>query len=345
MHLHYIHRMRAIAIMAIVCVHTVDQLTWTDRPDLHRFLENLFQGSTVLFFMIAGFLFHHLSKRFDYRDYLQRKIKHVLLPFVVVSAPGIAALVMRSEFAVNHPELAGIAIWQQVLFLLFYAGSQWNYPLWFVPIMATFFLMAPAFMVLFKRPAWFFGLLLVLIPYSLVSHRADVSKYHHLELTAYYLGPYMLGMWASMRRDVVNAWVERHLGSLILAYLALLLGFTWLTPHEGTYVAHAFSFEKGFIDWVLAQKLVLFFALIGLTRKLEAKQTPRLDYLGDVSFPIFFLHVYVLLALQHANRWQAVQGNLLTVAAGAALAIAGSVAIVMLARATLRRHSRLLIGA
>ena len=60
---------------------------------------------------------------------------------------------------------------------------------------------------------------------------------------------------------VMNAWVDKYLIGLVLAYLALLLGFTWLTPHEGAYVHHAFSQEKGLIDWVLMQKLVLFFVL------------------------------------------------------------------------------------
>ena len=345
MHLSYIHRMRAIAIVAIVCVHALDQLEWGHNRGEYRFLANLLQGSTVLFFMIAGFLFHHLSKRFDYRDYLQRKLKHVMLPFVVISAPGIAALVSRAQFVQAHPEMAGTPIWQQVLFLLFYAGSQPNYPLWFVPVMATLFLMAPLFMALLARPRWFAGLLWVLIAYSLLSHRADVDKYHHLELTAYYVSPYMLGMWASMHRDAVNAWVDKYLIGLVLAYLALLLGFTWLTPHEGAYVHHAFSQEKGLIDWVLMQKLVLFFVLVGLLRKLEKLELPKLEYLGDVSFPIFFLHMYVLLAFYHALHWQIPEGNALMVLATALVAIAGSIAIVVGCRLTLRRHSRLFIGA
>lgn len=347
MHLAYVHRMRAIAIVAIVFVHAIDQIDWgPDSRTLMRFLEDLFQGSTVLFFMIAGFLFHHLSRRFDYQDYLLKKVKNVLIPYVLISAPGIAAVIAKpAGFVAAHPEMADAPNWLRVAHLYFYGGSQLNYPLWFVPVMATLFLMAPLFVALFKRPRLFAAVIAVGLIYSLVSHRPDVGRHHHVALTLYYLSPYLLGMWASMYREPVNRWVDAHVGLLATLSIGLLMGFFLLTPYEGGYVDEPFAFEKGPFDWILLQKLVVFFLLIGLLRKLEHRKMPALEYLADVSFPIFFLHVYMMLIYYHLTHWHVLQGSILSVLTLVAVGIGGSIATVLACRLIFRRHSRLVIGA
>ncbi len=345
MRLKYIHRMRALAIVSVVAVHANDQLEWSQSPSLQRFMENLLQGSTVLFFMIAGFLFHHLSQRFEFGDYLLRKVKNVIVPFLIISAPGIALLLNQPAFLASHPEMTDQPTWVRVAFLVGYAGAQINYPLWFVPVMASLFVLAPLFMALLRQPRLFDGALVLMLAVSLLAHRADVSKYHHLELVMYYIGPYMLGMWASRQREDVHRFVDRQLGLIALVFLALLLGFTFFTDYRGSYVKTAFSQEKGLLDWVLLQKLVLFFLLVGLTRRWEKKSLPRLDFLAEASFPIFFLHMYVILAAYHLTNWWIPAGSVLSLIGTTAGALGGSMLIVMMSRLTLRSHSRWVLGA
>lgn len=348
MHLSYIHRMRAIAILMIVFVHATDKLDWgTGDRTLVRFLDDLLQGSTVLFFMIAGYLFHHLSRKFDFGDYLVKKFKNVIVPFALVSAPGVAYVVARpAEFLAAHPDMVGAPDWQLAAYMYLFAGTQPNYPLWFVPIMATFFLFGALFVALTKRPGLFNGVLALSLIYSHLSHRPEVFSPNHVGLTLYYLSPYLLGMWASMYRPQVNRWVDDHVGLLGLMFVGLLMGFFLLTPHEGAYVDKPFNFSKGYVDWVLMQKLVLFFFLIGLLRKIENRKTPVLEYLAEVSFPIFFLHMYFMdLYYYMTPPWKLLPGNLLTLAFMGALGLGGSLATVALVKFVLRRHSRYVIGA
>ncbi len=345
MRLQYIHRMRGLAILCVVGVHCADQLSWPAGSPTQRLLLVLFQESTTLFFIIAGFLFHYLSGRFQFGDYLVRKLKYVIIPFVIISAPGIAHLLMdQPRLAELVPEVMGKPTAYQAAFFLFYAGEQLNYALWFVPVMATFFLMAPLFIrfAANSRGVW---LLAVLIALSLVMHRPSIGAHHHLLLVLYYLGPYMLGIWISANREPVSRMVNRYLPQLMLAFAALVL-WIWWPPQGAETFKPAYVRSEGIIDWLLLQKCVLLLVLMGLTRRWEKQKMPVLDYIAEVSFPIFFLHLYMLSVFFHLMHWEIeAPGSFATWALSWTAALAGSVALASIARLVLTGRSRYLIGA
>lgn len=344
MHVAYIHRARAIAIMMIVTIHCAGYLDWSKNHELLRLVTEIFQNGTVIFFLIAGFLFQHLSDRFEYRDYLARKVTNVIVPYIVISAPGIMLLLSKPYFLQENPELQGAPWWQQVAFLYVYGGSQLNYVLWFVPVMTTFYLLAPVFMRVLKRPGWFW-LLIALIPLSVIEHRTRIQKYHHLQLELYFLSAYMTGMWAGLYRDRVIAFVRRYEVALWALYLTMVFGHYLFTTHVGTYVDHVFSAEQGRIDWIFLEKMLLFFLLITLLKRFDHVPMPRLDYIATVSFAIFFVHIYVLHLYSSLTHWQQQAGSVWSLAALFALTMAGSLGIAIAARTVLGRSSRLVIGA
>ena len=344
MHLKYIHRARGVAIVSIVAMHCLDNLDWSSNHRLYRFLTELLQGSTVIFFMISGYLFQHLSDRFDYTEYLKTKIRNVILPYIVVSLPGIPLLLSKPYFLEQNPELIGSSWWQQVLFLYIYSGSQLNYVLWFVPVVTIYYLCAPLFIRFLKHPRCFLSLL-VLIPVSILAHRTTIQKYHHLQLALYFLSAYMTGMWAALYREKVLPFAIRNLAPLSITVLAIVFGHLLLTDHVGSYVDEIFSDEQGRIDWIFVQKVLLFFVLIGGLKKLDRLKMPTVDYVASVSFAIFFLHVYVLYVYSHFIHWHQFPGTLMSIAALLAFTIACSTGLAYLFRSVFGRTSRLLIGA
>ena len=42
-------------------------------------------GGTALFIFISGFLFQHLSKKFEYKNYLSKKWTNVILPYLFIT--------------------------------------------------------------------------------------------------------------------------------------------------------------------------------------------------------------------------------------------------------------------
>ena len=343
-HLPYIHRARAVAIISIVAMHCVDDFDWSQNHQLYRFLVEVFQGSTVVFFMISGYLFQHLSDKFRYTGYLEKKFKNVILPYLIVSTPGILLLLSKPDFAIENPELQNAAWWLKGLFLYFYGGAQLNHVLWFVAIVSLYYLLAPLFVYFLRHPIFFFSLI-VLIPISLLAHRTTTQKYHHLQLALYFLSAYMTGMVAGLYSEKVIGFSQRFMGLLVVAFLTILFGHFYLTEYVGSYVNEIFSHSAGVIDWIFLQKIVFFFILIGSLKYLDRYRFRLMDHLATVSFAIFFLHVYVLYVYSHFVHWFQYPGTLVNVVMLLTATLACSVGLAYPCRRLFGRKSRMLIGA
>jgi peptidoglycan/LPS O-acetylase OafA/YrhL len=345
MFLRYVHGFRAVAIVVIVAGHAVFTLTWPTTSPTRDVLLDLLDGGTVLFVFVAGFLFHHLSGRFAYRDYLTKKLQYVIVPYVLVSIPAIVVTLRFTDLPARFPELAGTPAAYQALWLLAKGGATFNYPLWFVPMIALFYLAAPLFMLFVRHPRLYL-VLLVLTPYSLLAHRTDELDTPTIAL--YFLPAYLAGMWASEHRARLEPVLDRFWGALCGAWLAAVGAMLLLLDHHGNYYGIApFSQEHGPVDWMFAQKLLLCFALLALMRRLDGVVGDRLRALGDASFTIFFVHGYALVAFQVG--WRGLTGSPPPGDAGLALGLAAVVVVAtlagtLLAKRLLGRRSRYLIG-
>ena len=216
--------------------------------------------------------------------------------------------------------------------------------LWFVAIVAIYYLLAPVFVHVLRHPRWFV-VLLVLLPISLLAHRSSTQKYHHLQLALYFLSAYMSGMAAGLYAERTLAFVNRHIGAFVAVFVALFAGHLMFTDYVGSYVDEIFSTSNGLIDWIFLQKFVLFFVLIGLLRRLDAKRMAAVDYLATISFAIYFLHIYVLHVYSHFVHWTQYPGSMASLGVLLVLSLGGSVAIATASRQLFGRNSRMLIGA
>src|SRR5882762_3443553 len=82
--LNYIHYFRGIAIIFVVGGHTYLTLSWNKGTSSQIFFDCLWQNGSVLFVFIAGFLFQHLSGKFEYKKYLKNKALNVVLPYLII---------------------------------------------------------------------------------------------------------------------------------------------------------------------------------------------------------------------------------------------------------------------
>jgi probable poly-beta-1,6-N-acetyl-D-glucosamine export protein len=345
MYLRYVHSFRAVAILIIVAGHAVVTLTWPQISPTRDFLLDLLDNGTVLFVFVAGFLFHHLAGRYEYRDYLKKKLLNVIIPYVLVSLPAVLYTVRFTDAETRYPELAGTADAYQVGWMLIKGGATFNYPLWFIPMITLLYLAAPVLIQFVHHPR-LYAVLVVLIPLSMLAHRAN--ELDTFSIALYFLPAYITGMWASHHRRRLEPFLDRFWLGLTIAFLAAVaLNFVLATHHGNYYGAVIFSQEHGLIDWMFAQKLLLCFALLALLRRLDGLIADRLRFVGEVSFTIFFVHCYVLFGVQvfffnvlgYLPPGNAGTFFVLTVAAAALSA--GSAALV---KRTVGKRSRYLIG-
>lgn len=340
----HIHRLRGVAILMIVALHCVSFFSWDRHPLLHKLLRELFDNSTVLFMFISGFLFQHLSRGFQYREYLQKKLRNVLIPYVIVVTPAIVYAISRGDISNHVEELRDASPLYEAAWLSLYPGMLLDYALWFIPVITLYYLAAPLLLAMDRHRLGYLALV-PLLAISILGHRPTYGNGHNFQLAAYFLSSYVFGMFLSHFRAKAEPLIARTLPWLACAFLLVFGAHTVLTEHDVSYqVSHLFSFEHGLIDWLFVQKALLAVVLLGMLKLLNRIQLPTLDYVGQISFTIYFVHLYVLFVMRAMFHWRTFEGNLPSWLLVYAVTLAGSCGIAMLAHRLLGRHSRIVVG-
>jgi hypothetical protein len=287
-YLENVHRFRTLAIVGIVIAHTLFNLSWAPHDSRFIVLNALANESSIWFFFIAGFLFRHLSKNFDFRFYLAKKLKYVLLPYLVVSIPAlIASLTFYDQQMPPSFDQLSLPV-KTSLFLL--TGKHLA-PLWFVPTITLIFLMAPLLLWIDKQ-RWPYAALLLLIPLSawlgrdgILIHFSLSGYWSAVSKAVYLLSAYIFGMFCSCYYTQVMAFVARWRFHVLIA---VLVAFAIAVLNAGSYsVGGLYSFK------LLSAPLILY----ALSRP-AAAVLDRLAVLGHASFGIFFIHCYFLVSFK-----------------------------------------------
>ena len=150
---------------------------------------------------------------------------------------------------------------------------------------------------------------------------------------------------ASQFRGSLNRVIAGRLGWLTLAYgVVLALHYTLATKH-GVHAAEAwFSAEEGVFDWPFLQKMTLCFVLLEFGRKFQAVLYPKLRYIADISFGIYFLHAFFIKLIRVFVPEQWLAGGLFSFVTIFSVVMLCCVASCYVAQRIFGRHSRQLIG-
>lgn len=279
-----IHTFRGIAVLLVVAYHCLTLFVWQGSALVHDAILDLVANSTVLFVFVSGYLFQHLSQEFSYRRYLARKMEHVVAPYLIVAFPAVLYTAVLHDPITDYPFLAGTSLGYELLYFYVSGNTQINYPLWFIPVIGVFFLLSFAFHQMVRRPL-LYTCLVVLLPVALLAHRPNFPNPNLFHSVLYFMPVYVLGMFASQYREQIDPWLDRYLGLLTLAFVALLVAHVLLAGHHGNYNVHSmFSFEQSYIDWALLQKIALSFVLLGLLNRYDRAVAGAFRLLGSTAF-------------------------------------------------------------
>ena len=299
MFLEYIHRFRGIAILLVVVSHAKLFFVWPDPSAASvRLLMSLIEGGTVPFLFIAGFLFQHLSRRFDYWRYLRTKAKFVLLPYLLGSLPVLV-----------HSYIYGYGVylgrdgwsWWRVFGMAAHGlvtGRHMFIPFWFIPTILIIYLLAPVFLAIDRRPKLYWSLPVLLVAGSLM--HLSTLYLNVWQDTANMIPVYLLGMAVSRFREPALAAISKYWHLLLTAAIALIVADVLSGQGGRVQSALPFSTEHGMVDFTYLQKVLLsLWALQFLARREVSAPActsfwwRAADRLADLSFGMFFLHMYV----------------------------------------------------
>lgn len=284
---HSIENFRGLAILFVMASHL---MTLRDLGPLGDAWYFFVGDATSWFVFVSGYLFCHTEfRRFDFRTYLAKKLRFVLAPYLVFAFLAIGVGVYHAR-----PELLGLSWPAYVVWSLVVGGSVVP-PLWFVPMITGFFLLSP----LCIRLARGRGLLLataVALLFSLGSGR-PVANLNPLLALAHFAGFYLLGMAVASRSGQIGTVLQGARGAWVAA--AGLAVFLWAGVEYGGYEASPQGFAQGLghLNHMQLGKLGLLAAFYVVFDKLYNQENRCLGYLAKISFGLFFVHGFVVLAL------------------------------------------------
>jgi surface polysaccharide O-acyltransferase-like enzyme len=291
--IHSIHVLRGVAIIMIVFSHCLGVFKNTHliaNSYLFSFLNLFAFNFTTFFVLIAGFLFQHLTYKFNTKSYYLSKIKTVVCPYISVSV--FCFIFFHYPYLSDLPWFSSteISITSTIVHMML-TGTQ-LLPLWFIPMIIIVYFMGPLFFYWSKKNLIVVSLIAMF--WVVMFTKPDFTK-PLLNLLHY--GPvYLIGMMIKQNYQTIMKSVKDN-----LYWVIFLFGLCFLVPFTYRYTSHLVV-EKLYYDTL--QKIILFilalYFLDGLNHKInEGKLYKFFSYMANISFPIYFIHEIIVLELEH----------------------------------------------
>lgn len=334
--------LRGMAIAMIVLGHSI----FLAQPVFPALLENILRGGTGLFVFISGFFFHRVFyARFNYRQFIAKKASALLIPFLIISAFALLIRILgwwqdgldRQENLLNA--------WYTV------RNGYILYPHWYIPFIFLTFLCSPLHLVYIRANLSVH--IVVFIAFALVAlliHRPQ-SNSNFLHSLIYFTPYYLLGILFSQYEQQLRRWHWPLLviSLLVIATTAIVQTYIWV--HLGNYHKAAFVYE----GWDLQFVQVLFgcVAMLALCRHIRPWLQQHLCWLAELSFPIFFIHPLLTIALENLVAIQMIKPFFPVSSLGTSLLVFiavflvqfyGSAGVAVLVRKIAKRNSRFIVG-
>ena len=292
--LNYINVFRGLAILLIIMGHTMQ---FGESSSLAHIANcEIICGGTTLFIFISGFLFQHLSSKFEYKNYLSKKWTNVILPYLITAIPGLlfclyCPIAYKNTFAGTNPLI-------QIPVLLS-IGRVHNVPTWFIPMIVIFFIFSALFLYLEKKKVLYklLPLLLLLtlfLPRGVAEYETTLGLSYFAKYMVYvkyilcnfvhFLSLYVFGMYCSANKSVIDKfydkrlwlWVGMLLTSALDVYAQMKYQYSNYTVSKIFLTMLAIAYLKHYDEFILSHK----------------KTNKTLDFIAKYSFGLFFVHWY-----------------------------------------------------
>ena len=341
-----INYFRGIAIVIIVAAHSYGIANWNvyKNPTVFEsFFYALNLNGSVFFIFISGFLYNHIFyDKFDYKKFISRKAKYVLVPYLVCSAIPIFQAVFidsRSNFLPDSLQDKPIL----AIFWYLVTGRA-VYAYWYIPTIVLVFAISPLINALI-RSQYLLYTILGLIPISMIIHR-PVHNTNPLHSLVYFLPVYLLGIYSSINQKKIYGFLRNNRVKFSLLVLAIGLGLVqvFIFKISGNFSKSFWSVTIPDVN--LLQKILLCFLLMSVLDNYEDTDIPAMKKTAETSFAIYFIHPFLLKPLTlFVRSWGLdFQGNLFTLMIATFFVVTISIAIAHLFKLVFQRNSRYLIG-
>ena len=356
--LNSINYFRGIAIIIIVMTHSYGIAHWNVYQNASLF-ERLFYSlnlnGSVFFVFISGYLYNHIFyPTFNYKKFLIKKTKFVIIPYLICSTLPILYTVfdLNDEWIFNIVFDSGgfgflpdsIQDKPVLAILWFLVTGRAVYAYWFIPMIIMVFILSPLINYLIKSQH-LLHVILMLIPIAMIVHR-PLQNMNPLHSLIYFLPIYLLGIYSSINREKILAYLQSNQIKIVIVLVSILLSMIQVLVFNVSG-----NFSKSFLeitvpDVNIIQKILLCFLFIALLENWETTEIKTLKKTAETSFAIYFIHPFLIRPLTRLskNLGFEFQGNLFTLLIATFLMVTIAIAIAQTIKLILKKNSRYLIG-
>jgi len=285
--------LRALAISLIVLGHCLGG--FTPSSSLGIALYNFSSGATALFVFISGFfLLRIYYKKITYVKFVKMKFIDIGIPYLLLSSVFLFFNLLRfgklPAFPISYQFYDGLSSFNLFILYLLTGATQSAY--WYIPFILGIFLLTPVYF-RFQGFSQHFkiAVIIALFVTSSIVWR-PTANINVVQSVIYFTPFYLSGMYFSEHEAGVRKIVKKlfyPLGFLLLSTLTLM--------HFKGVIGNAHKselFEFSGIDLVVLKESALILFSLSILYRYFDKSSWVLGMLANLSFPIFFLHGFVL---------------------------------------------------
>lgn len=340
MRIHYFDNFRAIAISLIILGHCYNGWVFDSMGEI--IFANAITGGTALFVFISGFFLHAVFyKNFHYKTFIFKKFQRVLVPYLFLSALYIGSYYVLKGFI---PFETSINVDNEFLrFIIDMLTGIHLLAYWYIPFIFLVFLLSPIilpFLELNKTTQVIIILMLFVV--SALLHRPENSD-NPLHSLIYFMPFYLLGAFYSLNRNEMERFVSSKF--IYIATMWVISLFIMLADGQLGNAHRAFSFEYAGVDWMVLQKIFLIFLIIGILIRYANIEVRVLNFIASISFPLFFIHPWVLSILGFSGLREKLPEGLWSFLLLATVVYLLSVFLAVMAMKILGKFSKYIVGA
>ncbi len=280
---------RILAGILVILIHATDRylvfsaLSSGISGDVLGVLNLIGKIAVPLFVLLSGYLLLKKDKVADPKKFYQRRIGHILIPFIVW-----VIIYFFWMWYWGRYQITPLFIWQSI-----FTGSLMH--LYFLPLIALLYLLTPflAKFLFSKSPLQQWTICFGALMSGLVLHLVGYFwPYLSLEKIIFtigipYIGYYIFG---ALVRTVSLNWI----GKLVLSsvfLVSLMLSFILSSHNINAYPSHSLS------PFILVESMSAFLLLVSFGKKmtkLSVGQISVLRYIASTVFGIYLIHIIVL---------------------------------------------------
>lgn len=354
-YLNNINYFRGIAIVFIVFGHcTAFGITrfYENTTFLAKTIKSIAPGGTTFFVFISGYLLHHIYyKKFQLGTFLLKKIKYVLIPFLLFASLDIFYYLLRflcSFFFSNTHEVYLQKIKSLDFIKIYLLGNtEITIGLWYVPFIMVVFSLSKFYLkfvsINYKIQLW---IIIVLIILSSIIHRAPNTHIMSIFQNVLYFTPvYLLGIFASSNSKMFYARYAGKEPYLLLFALVIAIFQAKIGELENIKDFSKIVIEN--FDLMVFQKTLLSIFFLFYLMRFVNKKMRLIDLIAANSFGVFFIHgVYIWLINVIVFKLQItyISNSIIIFIVSAILVLTLSLITTILIRNFLPKKSKYIIG-